>query len=93
MPDHVHLLLTALADSDHPPSPLFRILKRIKGISARRINQILGTQGPVWQDESFDHVLRSTESFCEKLEYLRQNPVRRRLSSTPETYPWLWQEP
>jgi len=93
MPEHVHLLLTPLADSDNSPFPLFRILKRIKGVSARRINQLLGTEGPVWQDESFDHVLRSTESFSEKLEYLRQNPVRRGLSAAPETYPWLWQEP
>ena len=93
MPEHVHLLLTPLADSDNSPFPLFRILKRIKGVSARRVNQLLGTEGPVWQDESFDHVLRSTESFSEKLEYLRQNPVRRGLSATPEAYPWLWQEP
>ena len=31
MPEHVHLLLTPLADSDNSPFPLFRILKRIKG--------------------------------------------------------------
>jgi hypothetical protein len=72
---------------------LFKILKSIKGISARRTNQLRGTEAPVWQDESFDHVLRSTESFVEKLDYLRQNALRRRLSITPETYPWLWQEP
>jgi REP element-mobilizing transposase RayT len=93
MPEHVHLLLTILPNDANPPIPLFKILKRIKGISARRINQLLGTEGPVWQDESFDHVLRTTESFSEKLEYLRQNPVRRGLSASPETYPWFWQEP
>jgi len=50
------------------------------------------TYGALWQDESFDHVLRSNESFDEKLEYIRQNPVRRALAAKPEEYPWLWVE-
>ena len=56
------------------------------------MNKLLGRTGPVWQEESFDHVLRSQESFEEKLEYVRQNPVRRGLVSRPEEYRWLWVE-
>ena len=37
-----------------------------------------------------DHVLRSDESLEEKLEYVRQNPVRKGLCRTPEEYGWLW---
>jgi hypothetical protein len=48
--------------------------------------------GAVWQEESFDHVLRSNESFEQKLEYIRQNPVRAGLVSRPEEYRWLWLE-
>ena len=51
---------------------------------------MLGHCGPVWQEESFDHMLRSNESFEEKLEYIRRNPVRRGLVSKPEDYRWLW---
>jgi hypothetical protein len=47
----------------------------------------------VWQEESFDHVLRSNESFAEKLEYIRQNPVRRGLVQKSEDYRWLWIAP
>jgi len=90
MPDHVHLLLTPLRDGTGSPYPLSHVLKLIKGVSARRINQLLGSSGPVWQEESFDHVLRSEESFEEKLEYLRQNPVRKGLAQKPEDYRWLW---
>ena len=50
----------------------------------RRVNMLEGTRGALWQDESFDHVLRSNESFDEKLEYICQNPVRRGLSAKPE---------
>jgi hypothetical protein len=62
MPDHVHLLLTALRDEEGWPYGLPVILKLIKGASARSVNKLLGSSGPVWQEESFDHVLRSQES-------------------------------
>ena len=93
MPDHVHLLLTPLADAQGWPYPLPAILKLIKGASARSVNNLMGTTGRVWQEESFDHVLRSDESFQGKLEYIRQNPVRKGLVARPEDYRWLWQAP
>ena len=90
MPDHVHLLLTPLRDMDGNPRSLVEILQGIKSASAHSLNRVLGRSGPVWQEESFDHVLRGEESFEEKLEYIRQNPVRRGLVTRPEDYPWLW---
>jgi REP element-mobilizing transposase RayT len=90
MPDHVHLLLTPLPDKKGWPYSLPAILKQLKGASARTVNKLLHSGGPVWQEESFDHILRSQQSFEEKLEYLRQNPVRRGLVKKPEDYKWLW---
>jgi REP-associated tyrosine transposase len=92
MPDHVHLLLTPLRDRDGRLFSLAEILQAIKGASAHSVNRLLARHGPVWQEESFDHVLRSNESFDQKLEYIRQNPVRRGLVIKPEDYPWLWTE-
>ena len=92
LPDHVHLLLTPMEDEQGWPCTLPSILKLIKGVSARNVNKLLNHSGPVWQEESFDHVLRSTESFGENLDYVRQNPVRRGLVARPEEYPWLWTE-
>jgi len=62
----------------------------MKGVSARRINQLLHRSGPVWQDESFDHVIRSTERSRAKFEYVCNNPVRAGLAGSPDEYPWLW---
>jgi len=92
MPDHVHLLLTPLRDEKGWPYSLASILKLIKGTSSHDVNKLAGRCGPLWQEESFDHVLRGHESFAEKLEYIRQNPVRRGLVSRPEDYRWLWVE-
>ena len=92
MPNHVHLLLTPLRDLDGNLYSLVGILQGIKSASAHSLNRALQRTGPVWQEESFDHVLRSEESFAEKLEYVRQNPVRRGLVSRPADYRWLWVE-
>jgi REP element-mobilizing transposase RayT len=92
MPEHVHLLLTPLQDAKGWAYGLPAILKLIKGASARSVNNLLGSDGPVWQEESFDHVLRSQEGLDEKLEYICQNPIRRGLVKKPEDYQWLWVE-
>ena len=93
MPDHVHLLFTPLRDKDGWPYAMHKIMKSIKGISARDINKLLGVGGPVWQDESFDHVLRSEESLREKAEYIRMNLMRKGLVQMPDVYKWLWVRP
>lgn len=92
MPEHAHLLLTPLSDDTGWPFGLPAILKSLKGASARSVNSLLNRSGPVWQEESFDHMPRSQQNLEEEIEYIRQNPVRRGLVSKPEDYPWLWTE-
>ena len=93
MPDHVHLLLTPLRDQNGWPFPLVGILQCLKGVTAHRINKLLHISGPVWEEESFDHVLRSEESLKEKARYIQQNPVEAGLVRAPEDYRWLWISP
>ena len=90
IPDHVHLLLKPLRDANGRPFALVDILQCTKSVTARRINRMLGKSGPVWEDESFDHVLRSDEILREKAGYIRQNPVEARLAHRPKEYRWLW---
>jgi len=54
------------------------------------MDKLLHISGPVWEEESFDHVLRSDESLKEKCEYIHQNPVKAGLVQKPEDYRWLW---
>jgi REP element-mobilizing transposase RayT len=92
MPDHVHLVLTPLADSNGIFS-VAEIMQGIKSSSAHQINRVLKRQGQVWQHESFDHVLRQEEGVAAKVEYVIQNPVRRGLVCQPSEYEWLWTKP
>ena len=92
MPDHVHIILTPLINhSEQEIFSLIEIMRGIKGASARAINQLLGRHGPVWQEESFDHVLRSSEGLDSKIEYVLQNPVRKGLVNSWQKYRWAWQ--
>jgi REP element-mobilizing transposase RayT len=90
MPDHAHLLLSPLRVGDGWTFSLPQIMHAIKGVSARRINILLRRSGPVWQEEFFDHVLRSNDSVTEKVDYICQNPVRSGLVETEGEYRWLW---
>jgi len=86
------MIVTPYEDEKGSTFKLSEILNGIKGASAHSINKALGRKGHVWQDESFDHVLRSTESLYEKCQYICENPVRRGLAATPEDWPWRWNE-
>jgi putative transposase len=71
MPDHVHMILTPLIDKPRAETfSLIRIMQSLKGASARAINQTLNRHGPVWQQESFDQVLRSSEGLDAKVDYV-----------------------
>ncbi|MDD2901103.1 MAG: transposase [Syntrophales bacterium] len=92
MPDHVHMILTHLNDEDGNPFGLAEIMNGFKGASAHSINKALARRGPVWQDESFDHILRSDEQVGSKVDYICENPVRKGLVINEDDYPWLWRE-
>jgi REP element-mobilizing transposase RayT len=63
MPDHIHMIFIPKIDTASlEVFPLARITKAIKGASAHLINRMLARSGCVWQEESFDRVLRCSES-------------------------------
>ncbi len=92
MPDHVHLLFSPLANAVGEPFTLATIMSGIKGTSAHTVNRALGRKGSVWEEESFDRLLRSDQSIRQKAEYICANPVRAGLVSHEDEWPWLWRE-
>lgn len=65
-------------------------MRAVKGASAHMINLRKNELGAVWQEESFDHVLRSSEGLDAKVEYVLQNPVRKGLVDDWQRYRWAW---
>jgi putative transposase len=83
MPDHFHALLTPAADKT-----LERVVQYIKGGSARRIGQERHLRFPVWQRGFTDHRIRTADDFANHLEYVVNNPVKRRIADQAQEYPW-----
>ncbi len=69
MPNHVHVLV-----SPAPCQSLSQILKAWKSISARHINKALKQRGSFWQEESWDHIVRSPMHLEKYRQYIRDNP-------------------
>jgi hypothetical protein len=69
--------------------PLARITSAIKGVSARDANAALGRVGkPFWQDESFDHWVRSSAEGERIKHYIEWDPVKAGLATKPEDWRW-----
>jgi acetyl-CoA synthetase len=83
MPNHAHLLLRMREGHD-----LAGLMKRLKGVSARRINQLLGREGSVWQQDYFDRFIRDREHFLNVLQYIENNPVVAGLVEKAEGWPF-----
>ena len=85
MPDHVHVLFTPLQAYS-----LSRIMKGIKGASARKINSGRNTTGTVWQDESYDRIVKDEKELKIKILYMLNNPVKKELTDDPWHYHGWW---
>jgi putative transposase len=82
MPNHVHLLVT-------PKVVASRWLAPLKGFTAYRANEWLGSHGQAfWQDESYDHLVRSAVDFERIRAYIEENPVSAGLVVEAEEYLW-----
>ncbi|MEQ1903942.1 MAG: transposase [Pirellulaceae bacterium] len=76
MPNHVHLLV-AFADEDGMLSQC----DSWKHFTARELNQRLGTKGRFWQQDGFDHLVRTEEHFEAFRRYIANNPGKAHLKS------------
>lgn len=69
MPNHVHLLVKPLGES-----ALSDILHSWKSFTSHAVNKHLSRSGKLWQEESFDHLVRDEASFIKFEDYVLNNP-------------------
>ncbi|MEM6256833.1 MAG: transposase [Planctomycetota bacterium] len=87
MPDHVHLLVRPDRDIG-----LTRMMKGIKGVTARLINELRDTSGRIWLSESYDRIIRDEAEAIEKQNYIIQNPVRAGMAERWQDYPFVYRD-
>jgi REP element-mobilizing transposase RayT len=108
MANHVHVIFEPLSKSDwqsdllgseYPTgvlrdhSDLHKIMQSLKRHTARQANLVLGREGPFWQDESYDHVIRDHEEYVRIIHYVLDNPVKAGLVACWEDWPWTYCKP
>ena len=71
MPNHVHLLACLIGETE-----IEKQCRSWKRYTAGKINQALGRQGRFWQEESFDHLVRSPGQFEYLQGYIAENPAK-----------------
>jgi len=87
MPDHVHMILKPAVASGRSES-IKHIMRCLKGWTAKGINDAAKRTGEVWQEDTYDHIIRNQEDYVEKAKYIFENPKRAGLIENPADWPW-----
>src|SRR5438094_3875007 len=83
MNDHIHVLLEPIA-----PFTLKKILHSWKSFTAHQLQRRHQRRDRIWQDESYDRIIRDEKEFSQKLQYILHNPWVRWPNLS--TYPCVW---
>jgi len=70
MPNHVHLVACLLGETN-----IVKQCTSWKKFTANKINRLLGLSGRFWQEDSFDHLVRSDKQFAAINHYIAANPT------------------
>ena len=81
MTDHFHLLLS-------PIVTLERAMQFIKGGFSYRARKEFGFGHAIWQSSYYDRRVRDVEEYFAFRDYIRQNPVKKRLVQVAEGFPY-----
>ena len=71
MPNHVHAILRPFDKAGHS---LESVLQGRKRWTSRQINKALNQTGPLWQQESYDRIIRDPEHLWKCIQYSGANP-------------------
>jgi hypothetical protein len=78
----------------HTPSRYPKVVARrwlapLKGFTAYRVNELLGSHGhPFWHEESYDHLVRSQAQFGRVRSYIEDRPVKAGLVREVQQHAW-----
>jgi putative transposase len=82
------IMSTSFVRAELGAKALPTFMQRWKEWTSKRMTRELKLSGTVWQEEFFDHVLRSRESYNQKWHYVKENPVRAGLVEQSDDWPW-----
>ena len=81
MPNHVHALITPLADWT-----LSAITHSWKSFTSKKANALLDRPGSFWAPEYYDRAIRDDAHYTSAVGYIAMNPVKARLCARPDDW-------
>ncbi|HEY3379013.1 MAG TPA: hypothetical protein VGL77_16130 [Armatimonadota bacterium] len=97
MPDHLHFLvqlpdaMRGVRDAGARGEELESILQQVADFKSYTTSQLwwkAGGIGPLWQQSSYDRVIRYNDSIDQAVHYVLQNPMRKGLVEDWKHYPY-----
>ncbi len=83
MPNHVHVMIEQIDGF-----ALGDIVRGWKSYTAREINKLRKSRGPVWALDYFDRFVRDAEHYADAVCYIENNPVKAGLAGHAEDWPF-----
>lgn len=71
MPNHVHVVMKPLGSFE-----LEDVLEQVKRFVSRKVNTTLGRTGVLWEEESYDRIIRDEEHLYRVVQYIGRNPAK-----------------
>ena len=87
MPNHVHWIIQPLEDSK-----LWKSMRSIKRFASTQLSQLKPHEGKLWQNETYDHLIRDRTELARIRKYIADNPMKANLCEhayTHITAAWL----
>lgn len=72
MPNHIHLIIRLQNDGGRPMvvPTISRIIQQFKGYVTKQVGM------PVWQEKSYDHIIRDDYDYMIRYQYIDDNPAK-----------------
>ena len=90
MPNHVHALIHPIIQESGDIYPIAHVTYTWKRYTANRINKLMDRRGSLWQQESYDRMIRDETELANTFEYIIQNPVKAGLVENWQDWPGTW---
>ncbi|MBU1667629.1 transposase [bacterium] len=95
LPDHLHMIITPKIATDY--SKIIRHIKRsfvyglhecIKTEAKSKISHAKYNRGHsgIWQERFYEHTIRNEKDWLEKMEYIKNNPIKHKLVNNLEDW-------
>lgn len=91
MPNHLHWVFRIRDRDMHgKPVSLSDIMESVKKSTEGKINNVLEREGPLWQKENFESLLRDHRHLVRAVEFTQNNPVAAKLVKNRNEWPGSW---